>query len=164
MEKPATQRLIEAGLSLLSNSKPVTLRAVENAAEMPHGSVRHHFGGLDGLRRALVDGLIELEAPRIPDEDPTTVVRRWLDPETGTARARYQLMLLACGEPALRDAFLVGREVFVSRLVEVGVPRREAGPLLAMLDGLVLDALLRGQQAPQLEPWLRAFSTAVESG
>ena len=92
----------------------VTVRSVEGRAGVPHGSVRHHFGGLDGLRNALVDGLLARESPR--DEPVEDVVRRWLGPDATIARARYELMLMASRDEALRAKVLQGRQVFIDQL------------------------------------------------
>ena len=128
MEKPAPERLIDAGLALLADegAAGVTVRSVEGRAGVPHGSVRHHFGGLDGLRHALVDGLLAREVPG--DEPVEEVLRRWLGPDAPIARARYELMLMASRDEGLRTKVLQGRQVFVDQLVAIGAaPRLRRG-------------------------------------
>ncbi|MCC6495127.1 MAG: TetR family transcriptional regulator [Propionibacteriaceae bacterium] len=157
------QRLVAAGLALLAadGAAGVTVRSVEGRAGAPHGSVRHHFGGLDGLWQALVDGLLELERPGVAEESVEAVVRRWLGPDAPIARARYELMLVSTRDPGLRAKVLQGRKVFVERLVAAGVAASAAEPLVAMLDGLVLDAILRGRPDVDLTLWKLALAAAT---
>lgn len=161
MEKPVPERLIDAGLALLADegAAGVTVRSVEGRAGVPHGSVRHHFGGLDGLRHALVDGLLAREVPR--DEPVEDVVRRWLGPDVPIARARYELMLMGSRDEGLRATVLQGRQVFVDQLVGAGVAPPQARSLVAMLDGLVLDALLREASDVDLTLWQQALAAAL---
>lgn len=161
MEKPVPERLVAAGLAMLAaeGAAGVTVRSVEGRAGVPHGSVRHHFGGLAGLRHALVDGLLAREAPR--QEPVAAVVRRWLGPDAPVVRARYELMLMASRDLALRTKVLQGRQVFVDQLVALGVATIPAQSLVAMLDGLVLDAILRGAGDVDLTLWQQALATAL---
>jgi hypothetical protein len=126
---------------------------------VPHGSVRHHFGGLDGLRHALVDGLLAREVPG--DESVEDLLRRWLGPDAPIARARYELMLMASRDEGLRAKVLQGRQVFVDQLGVIGVGPIPARSLVAMLDGLVLDALLRGSSDVDLTLWQLALASAL---
>lgn len=157
------QRLVEAGLALLAEQGGggVTVRSVEGRAGVPHGSVRHHFGGLDGLRQGLVAGLLEAERPRASEDSVAAVVQRWLGPDAAVARARYELMLMASRDPGLRETFLAGRDSFIERLIAFGVANGRARALVAMLDGLVLDGILRGQTDVDLELWQGAFAAAT---
>lgn len=161
MEKPAPERLIDAGLALLAGegAAGVTVRSVEGRAGVPHGTVRHHFGGLDGLRHALVDGLLVREVSG--DEPAGAVLRRWLGPDAPIARARYELMLMATRDRGLRTKVLQGRQVFVDQLVAIGAAPQAAQSLVAMLDGLVLDALLRGSSDVDLTLWEAALAQAT---
>ncbi len=161
MEKPVPERLIDAGLALLADegAAGVTVRSVEGRAGVPHGSVRHHFGGLEGLRHALVDGLLVREVPG--DEPVEEVLRRWLGPDAPIVRARYELMLMASRDDGLRAKVLQGRQVFVDQLEAVGVATADARSLVAMLDGLVLDALLRGSREVDLTLWHQALASAL---
>ena len=161
MENPVPERLIDAGLALLADegAAGVTVRSVEGRAGVPHGSVRHHFGGLDGLRHALVDGLLAREVPG--GEPVEEVLRRWLGPGAPIVRARYELMLMASRDERLRAKMLQGRQVFVDRLVAIGVTSAQAQSLVAMLDGLVLDALLRNAGVADLTLWRQALASAL---
>jgi AcrR family transcriptional regulator len=162
MEKPARDRLVAAALALLggAGAGAVTVRAVESQAGLPHGSVRHHFGGLDGMHQALVRGLLEADQAEASGRSVTELVHRWTGEGSHTAIARYEVMLMATRDPALREIFLAARGGLVQRLTTQGVPEGEAATLLAMLDGIVLDAILRRRE-PDLRPWQDALARAV---
>lgn len=160
MEKRVPERLVDAAIGLLGSdgAGAVTVRAVEAAAGVPHGSVRHHFGSLAGLRLALVRGLLLAERADQPDASLPGLVAWWTGAGAPIARARYEIMLMAMRDPALREVFVAARDDLVARLAATGVPATDAAALVAMLDGLVLDALLRGT-TPDLAPWQRAVSS-----
>lgn len=155
-------RLTDAALTLLAErgAAAVTVRAVETAAGAPHGSVRHHFGGLDGLRTALVDALLRAEQVPAGDEadpDLDALVGWWTGDGAPIAAARYEVMLMAGRDEQLRRTFLLARDALVARLAARGLATGEAEAMVAMLDGLVQDALLR-RRPPDLGPWKRALA------
>lgn len=165
MEKPTARillqmensrtRLLDSALDLLGRggAGSLTVRAVEEAAALPHGSVRHHFGDRGGLVRALFDHLADRDVPpAVGDGDsPTKAVaaalRHWLGSGRTVALARYELFLMAARDPALRPPLLAARERFVA-LAARRVSADTAPAVVAALDGLVLDALVRGEHDP----------------
>jgi AcrR family transcriptional regulator len=149
VENSSRNRLLDAALDLLGRCGPadMTLRAVEDAALVPHGSVRHHFGDRAGMIGALFDRLAERE--RIPVEGLTIAAAlvHWLGPGRILTLARYELFMMAVRDPALRAPLIEERDRFVAAAAEsVGVSAAPA--LVAALDGLVLDALVRGDDDP----------------
>ncbi len=169
MEKSTRDRLIGAALELLAGqgSGAVTVRAVEVAAGAAHGSVRHHFGDLAGLRTAIVAALVDAElAPAsgpIASDDPhliDTLVRYWTGEGAPVTVARYEVLLDATRDPAVREAVTAARDRLVDRIAALGVEPGEAATLLAMLDGIVLDALVRGTPA-DLTLWHQGLRAAV---
>lgn len=147
MEKSTKDRLLAAALEILGRegAKAMTVRAVEEAAGVPHGSVRHHFGGQRGLLRALFDHLEVVERPE--DGGLPEAIARWLGPGRTVALARYELFLLAARDEELRAPLVAARERFVARAAEmVGAERARA--VVAAVDGIVLDALVRGERDP----------------
>ncbi len=165
MEKGTSGRLVAAALAILAEngSGAVTVRAVEAAAGVPHGSVRHHFGGLDGLRTALVVALLAAEGLGPGTAGPPGVddlVDWWTGDGAPIATARYEVMLMATRDDDLRRVFLEARDVLVERVAAAGAAPRDAEALVAMLDGLVLDALLR-RRPPSLEAWHEAMARAT---
>ncbi|MCG7635185.1 AcrR family transcriptional regulator [Gordonia terrae] len=166
MEKSTTAStrdvLLDTGITLIGTLgiRQASARAVEDAAGVPHGSVRHHFGGLSGFLAALVEHVFT--ADRAADGESTReVIARWLGTDRIRTRARYELMLLATRDEELRRAMVGHRDRYVEALVDGGLPRTEARQLVAALDGLVLDALLRDSDGTDADhdptPLLRAF-------
>lgn len=146
MEKSTKERLLDAALEILGTEggKALTVRAVEDRAGVPHGSVRHHFGGQRGLLRALFDHLATVEAPGggLPE-----AITLWLGPGRTITLARYELFLLAARDEELRAPLVAARDRFVAQLAPaVGEDRAPA--VLAAIDGIVLDALVRGRSDP----------------
>jgi AcrR family transcriptional regulator len=152
MEKTTRERLLDAGLELLgtAGARHCTARAAEDAAGMPHGSVRHHFGNHAGFLAALVDHLYTLDSPAA-GETLADTIGRWLGSDRARTRARYELALLATREPGFREPFVAGRERYVATLAATGLPHDVAARAVAMVDGLVLDAMIRGLDHLDLE-------------
>lgn len=145
-------RLVTAALTVLGTAGAVgfSARAAEAAADAPHGSVRNHFGGLDGLVQAMVGHL--LAADLASGLDLATVVAQGYPVDRVHTAARYELMLMALRNPTLTEKFLAARDRLVARAVELGVPAETAPVLLAALDGMTFDALLRGGDRVSLAP------------
>lgn len=150
MEKTSKTRLLDAALTILGRegAGALTVRAVEDAAGLPHGSVRHHFGDRGGLVRALFDHLADREGPvaarRTPaGGDPAVAIAQWLGPGREVTLARYELFLMAARDPALRAPLVEARDRFVA-LAARRVGDAAAPAVVAALDGLVFDALVRG--------------------
>ncbi|WP_074853919.1 TetR/AcrR family transcriptional regulator [Gordonia westfalica] len=138
------ETLLDTGLELIGTVgiRQASARAVEDASGVPHGSIRHHFGGQDGFLGALVEHVFVRDVP-VDGESTHDVMARWLGAGRVRTRARYELMLMATRDEDMRVRMVAGRDRFVERLVDRGMLRTDARQLVAALDGLVLDALLR---------------------
>lgn len=149
MENPARTRLLDAALELLGRSGAVslTVRATEEAAGLSHGSVRHHFGDRAGMVAALFDHLAEREGVPV-DGGTVAALEHWLGPGRTLTLARYELFLMAARDPTLRPPLLRARDRFVAAAAEQ-VGAAAAPVLVAALDGLVLDGLVRGSHDPE---------------
>jgi AcrR family transcriptional regulator len=157
VEKSSRTRLLDAALDLLGSggANTLTVRAAEDAAGLPHGSVRHHFGDRAGLVRALFDHLAEREGAAVPagdnGGDPAAAIAAAIGHRLGPGRtltlARYELFLLAARDPALRPPLVAARDRFVA-LAAARVGAEAAPAVVAAIDGLVLDALVRGERDP----------------
>ena len=147
MEKDSRTRLLDAALEILGRSGAATLtvRAVEEAACLPHGSVRHHFGDRSKLVAALFDHLAERDAQ--VDGDAATALEHWLGPGRTLTLARYELFLMAARDATLRPPLVQARERFVAIAADQVGPHA-APTVVAALDGLLLDALVRGSHDP----------------
>ena len=160
MEKDSRTRLLDAALDLLGRdgAGSVTLRAVEQAAGLPHGSVRHHFGDRAAMIGALFDHLAEREGG--PFASAADAFAHWLGPGRSLTLARYELFLLAARDPKLRQALVRARERYVAVAAERLGPAA-APTVVAAVDGLILDALVRGDHDPER---LRDAVAQVTSG
>lgn len=149
MEKPTRTRLLDAALGILgqSGASSLTVRAVEAAAGLPHGSVRHHFGDRARMVAALFDHLAERESKQF-DRPIPAALENLLGPGRTMTLARYELFLMAAREPTLRPRLIHARERFVALAAE-RVGASAAPVVVAALDGLVLDCLIRGEHDPQ---------------
>ncbi len=153
MEKSSSRRLLDAAYRVLADdgSRGATLRQIELAAGLPHGSVRHHFGSQAGLFEALVDDLIADDRARLP-EPPEVMLARMLGPDRGRTVARYELFLLASRDERLRRRVVAARDSLVAMAEQAGYAAPLARALVAAVDGLILDGLLRrdGGVAPDV--------------
>ncbi len=144
MESVSRTRLLDAALELLGRSGAAGLkvRAVEEAAELPHGSVRHHFGDRAGLVGGLFERLAERELGQV-DGSAVTALEHWLGPGRILTLARYELFLMAARDPTLRPPLIKARDRFVTA-AERSVGPSAAPTVVAALDGIILDRLVRG--------------------
>ncbi|MGI8537338.1 MAG: TetR/AcrR family transcriptional regulator [Mycobacteriales bacterium] len=149
MEKKPRGRLLDEALELLgrSGSASLTVRAVEDAAGVPHGSVRHHFGDRAGMVAALFEHLADREVRPVEGGSTAAALEHLLGPGRTLTLARYELFLMAARDPSLRPALVRQRERFVAKAAERVGPGA-APALIAALDGVVLDALVRGNHDP----------------
>jgi DNA-binding transcriptional regulator YbjK len=129
-----------------------THRAVAARAGLPLGATTYYFPTLDdliaaGLRRAteavhadLEDWAVRLRAS--PDLPATlaTLASGYLA-DRGQAQIEYELFVAAARDPALRplaEAWLTG----MTDLLEQHMPRATARTVVALLDGVMLHALV----------------------
>ncbi len=152
MEKSTRIRMLEAGLTLLGEVgfREWSMRRVEDAVGVPHGSGRHHFSNQRGLILAMVQHLLTVDLPRT-DETPTQQVARWTGSEIAYTRARYELIVAAFHDRELADELVRGRDQLVAVLLTRGMTQSEATGLATALDGMILDAVLRRAQPDGVE-------------
>ncbi|MFC4604207.1 TetR/AcrR family transcriptional regulator [Rhodococcus kronopolitis] len=153
MVKSTREAILDAGLELLGRVgfRNWSVRGVEDEAGVPHGSARHHFANQRGLVSELVHHLLDGDLPR-PGETPRQQIARWLGPESSRTRARYELIVASFHDAELAAELVLGRDRFVATLTERGMAPAEAAELVAALDGLVLDALLRRRASEAVDP------------
>ena len=167
--------ILDAALGVLAElgMRGLTHRAVDAAAGIPAGSTSYYFRSRAALVSGCVDRLLEQDlAHDVPDvvaapagslADVLTAVAVAMA-TTGRHRtlARYELNLAAVRDPALRDALRAGGDVLrrtgAAALGAAGAadPVAAAGEVAAVLDGLVMTALVRGPDDPEaLAAWIR---------
>lgn len=132
----------------------LTHRLVEERAGAAQGSVKHHFGSLDGLIEAVLEHMVSVDLPLVlrpePDADPVDLARLAQGVMDGVfarpdlARARFELYVHAAGRPALQVIISAARDRFVEAIARsLPGPDAEVGArfVAAVMDGLVLDQL-----------------------
>jgi AcrR family transcriptional regulator len=153
--------ILDAALHVLAElgMRGLTHRAVDAAACIAPGSTSYYFR----TRSALVD------APRVDAAPPASLADVLVGVAVAMATlqrdrtlARYELSLAAVREPELRTAMVAGgdtiRRLGARALAGAGAPDPAAAAeeLAALLDGLVLTALVRGPHDPgALAEWAR---------
>lgn len=132
----------------------LTHRLVEERAGQAQGSVKHHFGSIEGLVEAVLNHMAAIELPRVlhpaPDaslEGVTSQAQAIMDAvysRPDLARARFELYLHAVGRPELQAIIARARDRFVDSIAEaLPGPNAEVGArfVAAVMDGLVLDQI-----------------------
>lgn len=164
--------LVDAAVAQLAaeGMRGLTHRRVEQRAGAAQGSAKYHFGTLDGLVRAVLDHMVEVElghvltlSPQTRAEVATTVggmpslaqvppavweaaasAARATFSRMDLVRARYELYLYAADKPALQEIVRGARETFVERVaaeLDSHDPRTGARMILALMDGLLLQQI-----------------------
>jgi DNA-binding transcriptional regulator YbjK len=175
--------LADAAIETLASAgmRGLTHRAVDRSAGLPEGSTSYYFRTRQALLQAVVERLAELitaEIPALPVTDLdaaaeaiTTIIETGAT--TGRSRhlARYELILEAVRRPQLRAALTASwagvHEAVAEQLAGLGLadPRRRAIDLLALMDGLLFDAIAgtgdRDLARPGLRATVQALLTAV---
>ena len=167
----AIETLAAAGM------RGLTHRAVDQRAGLPEGSTSYYFRTRQALLQAVVERLAELTTAEIPahpvtDLDAaaevlTTIIQTGVS--TGRSRhlARYELILESVRRPELRAAltacWAVVQEAVAEQFAALGLsdPRRRALDLLALLDGLLFDAIAGAGDRDLAGPGLRATVQAL---
>ena len=167
--------ILDAALGVLADEgmRGLTHRAVDTRAGIPAGSTSYYFRS----RAALVSGCVQRllardlaqELPEVlaaPAGDLVDVLTSVAVDLATTQRhrtiARYELSLAATRDPELRSALREGgdavRTLGAGALAAAGAadPEALAGRVAALVDGLVLTALVRGPDDPAaLAAWMR---------
>jgi DNA-binding transcriptional regulator YbjK len=161
--------IADAAIDVLGRDglRALTHRAVDGRAGLPQGTCSYHHRTRKSLLAATLNRIADLDrADMAVDiagdvlDRAVAVLGRWLGPGRVRTRARLVLMLDA---EARRD---LGAEAsrladdFVAGATTIGDARR-ARLLVALLDGLVADNLIRGADEPPSSEELRARVTAV---
>jgi AcrR family transcriptional regulator len=163
-------RIADAAIDVLGRDglRALTHRAVDARAGLPQGTCSYHHRTRRSLLGAALARIAELDRRDIAGAPPGTavdravsVVWRWLGPGRTRSRARLVLMLDVEARRDLGDeAGRLAGEFVSGATATVGDPER-ARLMVALLDGLVADDLVRGGDEPPPEPVLRARIEAV---
>lgn len=153
------ERLLSAGLELLASVgvQGTTPQAVEDTAGVDRGTLDHHFADVGDYFEALAEHYLRREEPRVA-ETPAMMVARWLDQDRAAVRARFEVMTLGLRHPRVNAIITRGREAYVRGIVQGGVSPERARLIVAAFDGVLLDALLRDDEGPDLSPLFGLFT------
>lgn len=169
--------ILDGALGVLAEQgmRGLTHRAVDTAAALPQGSTSYYFRSRAALVAGCVARLLELdlavEVPAVAQAPLDLDAVAGVLARVGVAMAvdqrhrtlaRYELSLAAVRDPDLRAELVRGgdtiRRLGAATLGALGAtdPTAAADELAAVLDGLVLTALVRGPHDPAaLAAWLR---------
>jgi DNA-binding transcriptional regulator YbjK len=169
--------ILDGALGVLAEQgmRGLTHRAVDTAAGLAQGSTSYYFRSRSALVAGCVARLLELdlqvEVPAVAEAPPDVDAVADVLAAVGVAMAgdqrhrtlaRYELSLAAVRDPDLRAELVHGgdtvRRLGAATLRALGAtdPAAAADELAAVLDGLVLSALVRGPHDPAaLAAWLR---------
>jgi DNA-binding transcriptional regulator YbjK len=154
----------------LEGGRGLTHRRVDREAGLPEGSTSNYFGSREALLTGALHRLVELEEPmmralealvpygpydaREAAELVAAQISSWLEPERrGREVARYELSLEARRRPEFLAALNEVRAEFLLRTEELlpaagcVAPHEHAPPMLAALDGLMVNQLFHPSTA-----------------
>lgn len=159
-------QVADAALRVLgeSGSRGLTHRAVDAAAKVPEGTTSNYFRTRSSLLEAALAHHVELDTPpeaglagvadlKLSDEDALDLMMSTIDRllDSGNRsllKARYELVLESSRHPDLHETFEPARDRFVglaeALLAARGceIPRQHGRQLIAVLDGVLIDAVL----------------------
>ncbi|GIJ62867.1 TetR/AcrR family transcriptional regulator [Virgisporangium aurantiacum] len=162
--------IADAAIDVLGRDglRSLTHRAVDARAGLPQGTCSYHHRTRRSLLAAALNRIADLDrADTAPApagdvlDQAVAVLGRWLGPGRVRTRARLVLMLDAEARRDLGDeaARLAGD--FVAEATTTIGDARKARLLVALLDGVVADDLIRGTDDPPSPGDLRARVAAV---
>lgn len=166
--------LADAAIATLAQEgmRGLTHRAVDKAAGVSEGSTSYYFRTRQALLQAVVEratevDTAEMEVTSFDDvaaaaKGIADVLEGWVTAGRDRQLARFELALEATRRPELRGALVARQEVFRGVLREqlalLGVddPAARAKDLVALLNGLLLDAVTRTESAEDAAAAIRA--------
>ena len=160
---------LDTALTVLAEqgARGLTHTAVDRRGGLPPGTTSNHFRTRDALLAGVLDHLATTEmataatiAAAAPDRptveslagEVAAMVGHLLGPGREQTLARYAIFLEAAWRPELREPLLTSTARFWAvlerRLTALGAPDPAAGArtLLACIDGVLVDQLIRPQE------------------
>jgi AcrR family transcriptional regulator len=161
--------LADAAIDVLGRDglRALTHRAVDTRAGLPQGTCSYHHRTRRSLLAAALNRIADLDRADMVSTETTpvdaavVVLGRWLGPGRVRSRARLVLMLDAEARRDLGDE--AGRLAggFVAGATAAVGDAHRGRLLVALLDGLVADDLIRGGDGPPPPEELRQRVAAV---
>ena len=165
-------RIADAAIDVLGRDglRALTHRAVDARAGLPQGTCSYHHRTRRSLLGAALRRIAELDRADMVAGSPAgspgvdrvvAVLGRWLGPGRVRTRARLVLMLDAEARRDLgEEAGRLAGEFVAGATATLGSAER-ARIMVALLDGLVADDLVRGDDEPPPQDVLQARVAAV---
>jgi DNA-binding transcriptional regulator YbjK len=165
-------RIADAAIEVLGRDglRALTHRAVDARAGLPQGTCSYHHRTRRSLLAAVLHRIADLDRADMAAAGPggstavdrvVAMLARWLGPGRVRTRARLVLMLDAEARRDLgAEAGRLAAEFVAGATATLGSAER-ARLMVALLDGLVADDLVRGGDAPPPPPVLKARVAAV---
>lgn len=181
------EQALDAALAVLAEAgtSGLTHRAVDRRGALPSGTASNYFRTRDALFTGALGHLVQREIALIQgfqaaSSGPHTVesliaeaagiIEFLLGPARAQTVARHAIFLEAAWGLELRDALLAATapfwNVLALRLADVGAPspQESARTLLACIDGIILDQLIRPQDSFDATGVLRPLVGALTVG
>ncbi len=139
-------RLADAAIDVLGTAgvRALTHRAVDTRAGLPQGTCSYHYPSRTALLTAALTRIAELDLADSSAAELGDVLRGWVLGDAARTRARFMLMLDPQARAELGPSAAGLADGFVERGVAIfGSPER-ARLAIALIDGLLLDELIRG--------------------
>lgn len=179
------RRLIDAAVHQLAahGMRGLTHRKMEEHAGVAQGSVKYHFGSLDGLIEAVLLHMVQIESAHVMQVSPETIAEAQ---ETGTippelweqakvamkavtanpelTLARFELLLHVARNPRLQGILKDARNELVRKTAaSMHGPQPEEGArmVLALIDGVLLHQI--SAHEPVVDTMAPAFILAASS-
>lgn len=161
--------IADAAIDVLGRGglRALTHRAVDARAGLPQGTCSYHHRTRRSLLGAALNRIADLDRADMLDvpagrlDAAVEVLGRWLGPGRVRSRARLVLMLDAEARRDLgEEAERLARGFVAGATATIGDAGR-ARLLVALLDGIVADDLIRGGDGPPSTDELRARAAAV---
>lgn len=157
--------LIEAAVSLLAQEgmRGLTHRKIEESAGVSQGTVKYHFGTLDGIVQAVLKYMVRVESANVmqvsaavirkAQEEGAIPAELWAEAsQTYSALmqqpeyslARFELVLHVARHPELQTIMREARDEVVRTTAESlpgANPEASARMVLALMDGILLHQL-----------------------
>lgn len=158
--------ILDTALAVLAEHgmRGLTHRAIDAAAALPQGSTSYYFRTRDALVTACVRRLLDLDVTGLPAAPPTDtdavadlaarMCVQFAITDVRRTRARYELTLQAVRSPEVHAALVEAgdelRRLATALVAATGVraPEEAANGLMALMEGLVFTAVVRGPHEP----------------
>ncbi|GAA3256074.1 TetR/AcrR family transcriptional regulator [Dactylosporangium siamense] len=139
-------RLADAAIEVIGTGgvRALTHRAVDTRAGLPQGTCGYHFPSRAALLTAALTRIALLDGADSRAGDLADVLRGWVHGDAARTRARFMLMLDPQARAELGPSAARLADGFVEQGTALFGSAERARLAIALIDGLLLDELIRG--------------------